>query len=634
MVTVCCLLFASCTNLDDTNERLKNLEVEVSKNLPTGISVLKNKILIAEGGTSCIDFRINPSDALFNYDVTSDSCEIAIDCVGLTRAASNYITTPINYKLAKVEPLYNENGILLEGQYRAYITDLCQNKDYKEVLTIVLTVNKNKDEKIQLSSSAVEIEYSEDLAVFTEFSFKANENEEFVLKDVEAVVKGDNVIITTPYILSTKKLIANFGTNGVKVFVNNKEQISGETANDFSSPVRYTILSPYNETRLYTVTVKNTSLPVVIINTPDSAPITSKTDWTKNASITIRNTDGTIDYTNKELQIRGRGNSTWTYPKKPYALKLENKASILGMPKHKRWVLLANWMDRTLMRNDVAFQISKQTGLAWTPRGNFVEVVLNGKHVGNYYLCEQIKVDENRVNIAEMDESDTEGDAMTGGYLMELDVNYDEVNKFRSSVKNLPYMFKEPEEDVLQPTQLNYFKDYINKMETVLYADNWLDKREYVQYMNLDSFVDWWFVYELSMNGEPGWPKSSYMHKDRLGKLTAGPVWDFDYGTFTPNKYFYIKGAMYYGRLFTDPTFVSLVKSRWFQLKPKFETIPDYIRKTAENIKVSNEINIGLWPINSTINGDEKMTFEESIDRMIQAYTQKLEWMDKQITNM
>lgn len=306
------------------------------------------------------------------------------------------------------------------------------------------------------------------------------------------------------------------------------------------------------------------------------------------------------------------------------------------MPKHKRWVLLANWMDRTLMRNDIAFHISNLTGLDWTPRGKFVEVVLNGQHIGNYYLCEQIKVDKNRVNITEMKAKDIEGDALTGGYLMELDTYFDEVNKFKSAIKNLPYMFKDPDEDVLQSAQLTYFENYINTMEEKLYADNWLENRDYTEYMDLESFVDWWFVYELMMNGEPGHPKSTYMHKDRLGKLKAGPVWDFDWATLMPSKSnaWTIKSAIYYGRLFSDPQFVVLVKERWALYKAKFETVPDYIRSVAASIKDSNEIDSEMWPLTSTVNGDKDLSFDEAVERLIEAYTKKISFMDSQIESL
>lgn len=396
----------------------------------------------------------------------------------------------------------------------------------------------------------------------------------------------------------------------------------------------------YHATRTASLANESTGLARVLINTPDNVNITTK-EWLENpSSIAILNPDGSVDYEASDISIKGRGNSTFLYPKKPYAIKLSKKAEILGMKEHKSWVLLANWMDRTLMRNDVAFQIAKQTGLDWTPNGKFVEVIMNGTHIGNYYLCEQIKVNKNRVNIKEMKATDLSGDAITGGYLMELDTYYDEVNKFRPTISNLPYMFKEPDEEVLQPAQLEYFQNYINEMEEKLYADDWLSNREYADYMDLASFVDWWFVYELSMNAEPCQPKSSYMHKDRLGKLKAGPVWDFDWATFRPSQAssYQIDNAIYYGRLFSDPTFVALVKERWTQHKSGFDGIEAYIRSVAAKVKASNEIDKAMWPMSAhsagSVNGDKDMTFDEAVERMISAYNAKLSWLDTQITKM
>lgn len=396
----------------------------------------------------------------------------------------------------------------------------------------------------------------------------------------------------------------------------------------------------YHATREASLSSESTGLPVVFINTPDNVTVPNTTDWLSKSSIVILNTDGTVDYESNDLQIKGRGNSTWSMPKKPYALKLNEKSEVLGMKKHKRWCLLANWMDRTLIRNDVAFQIARQTQLSWTPSGKFVELILNGSHVGNYYLCEQIKVDKNRLNITEMKSSDINGDALTGGYLMEIDTYFDEVNKFYSGTRNLPYMFKEPDEDVLQAEQLAYFQDYVNTMESYLYDDNWLVNREYANYMDLGSFVDWWFVYELAMNYEPGHPKSSYVHKDRLGKLKAGPVWDFDYATFIPenaNEYC-VKNAIYYGRLFNDPVFVSEVKTRWANYKASFDQIPTYIRNVAAKIEKSNDVDYIMWPLSAfssgAVNGDADLSFNDAIERLITAYTTKLDWLDSEITSM
>lgn len=375
-----------------------------------------------------------------------------------------------------------------------------------------------------------------------------------------------------------------------------------------------------------------TGLPVVIVNTYNSAPITSNTDWLVGAEMTIVNPDSTIDYQGT-LSIKGRGNSTWDYPKKPYALKLDKRESILGMKKHKRWCLLANWRDRTMMRNAVALEISRNTDLAWTPNGKFVEVILNGKHMGNYYLCEQIKVDENRVNITELDPFVTEGEGITGGYIFELDTHYDELYKFHSATMNFPWMFKDP--DDVNEAQFNWAQNYVNEMEDALYDDVKFANRKFADYMNLESFVDVWFVNELAMNGEYVWPKSCYMYKDSNGKMTAGPVWDFDYGTFISRKTSEFRSMnLYYPRLFEDPQFVAQVKTRWSQFKPAFETkIPAFIDATKLLLEKSAELNAPMWPIGGAKkpNGDEELTFDDAVTRLKEVYIAKLNWLDLQI---
>ena len=144
---------------------------------------------------------------------------------------------------------------------------------------------------------------------------------------------------------------------------------------------------------------------------------------------------------------------------------------------------------------------------------------------------------------------------------------------------------------------------------------------------------------ELSGIWEPNHPKSCYMHKDKGGKLTAGPVWDFDWETYVPMNWFRIKDALYYGRLFQDPKFRSVVKERWVKLSDDFRTLPDFIRSEAEYIRGSEKMNHQMWPIRanvigSFINGDETMTFEDAVERMISSYEDKLNWMDKQIDRL
>ena len=592
---------------------------------PTSLCILTNKIKLAQGCTVNVEFRVNPSNACFNYDVTSPDCEISLDMLGET-TKSSYVTAPTYYKLTKVEQVYNEMGIKKEGQYRAHIADLGLSMDYDELVSLVLTIKNGYGEKAQLSSSAMEIAYSSEL--ITEFKFLQANNPQ-LLADATATIEGNNITILTPFILDASAMIATFTTSGASAYVEGQKQESGVSVQDFTQPVKY-----YVDKNEYIVTIKKSELPVVFIDTPGGTAINSKTVWTADTKITIYNPDGSVDYTDDKLNIRGRGNSTWGYPKKPYALKLDKKASILGMPKHKRWVLLANWMDRTLLRNATAFEISRKTGLAWTPRGQFVEVVLNGRYIGNYFLCEQIKIDENRVNIKEMKATDISGEAVTGGYLMELDVYFDEVNKFKSSVRNLPYMFKDPDEEVLQAEQLAYMQNYVNTFESVLYANNWLENRDYEDYIDIDSYIDMWFVFELAVNGEPNHPKSTYCYKDRGGKMYAGPVWDFDWATFRPVTGYSTRYALYYGRLFSDPEFVAEVKARWAACKPGFTSVLNYIDTVSEQLEVSNTLNLSMWPISSTVNGDESLPYDDAITRFKNAYETRLNWLDSAINNL
>lgn len=379
------------------------------------------------------------------------------------------------------------------------------------------------------------------------------------------------------------------------------------------------------------------SLPKVYITTPNGVGITSKTTWVEDATIRIIDENGNEDL-NASTCIRGRGNTTWTYPKKPYALKLDKKAEVLGMPKHKRWVLLANWMDRTLLRNDVAFEIARRI-MEWAPRGRFVEVYLNDVHQGNYYLCEHIKVDENRVNIGKLDEDSDMNDPETisGGYILEYDeyAQRDEPNFFWSKIVDTddgtPIAIKEPDEEVItshnHPAFL-YIKNYVHHIEDLLEADKDVHTRwkEIEELIDVTSYIDYWFIHELTSNLEPNQPRSCYMYKKRGGKLYAGPIWDFDWGTFNPNyKYFNIKSTLWYSYLFKYPEFKSAVKLRWAELENVFKDIDQYIDRIAEMVHESNAMNLEMWPISSTVNGDESLTYDEAIERMRAAYRYRIE---------
>lgn len=547
--------------------------------------------------------------------------------------------------------------------------------------------------------------------VFTSFSFEAKNNAGKIL-DKKLVFNGsatrpvDNTaeVLTIddgtimgciPYLYNFKLKPTFEVAEGMTVTVGGTSQVSGESEQDFSKPVIYTV-SNGTESRDYTVKVTNSGLPVVVLTQSGGGSeswaeaginVRSKdADWVETDKMAVYNADGSVDMKEASCGIRLRGNSTQKFPKKPFAMKLVSKASVLGMPKHKRWVLLANWMDRTMLRNVVAFEVAHQTenayadGLGWNPHGYSVEVIMDGRHVGNYFLCEQIKIDGDRVDIKDCIE-DIIGDGNTNptmadcGYLLEFDDNYDEVDKFRTG-RGLPCMFKD-EVSKYSSDIYNQVKARIEAVESNLEAGNY--EAAYND-LDINSVIDYFFVQELTFNDEYKHPKSVYMLIDGDGKLTAGPVWDFDWQTFVnydqvqamnskyggtyscrnTNEWLYGKSKlaedsflpwddpdyindqpyMWYPLLFKDANFRARVQERWVVIYPQLLNVVDKIDEFAAQNKVSEQYNSAMWPlvslknsVGSAFNGDEDMSFNEAIATMKQAYTDRLNWMNMQITS-
>lgn len=498
---------------------------------------------------------------------------------------------------------------------------------------------KTEDETLHLAVSSRGLTgYSIDFRL----KFQQMRVEQLSLDGNPATIDIQNQVLkfTFPAVFDFSHLKITYKLSGGSLFQNGKEILSNQFIDLTQN--RSLTLTEGNSQKEYQVEFVSTGLPVVQITTPNNASITSKEVWMEGADLKIYLGNRTESFSGA-TSIRGRGNSTWWYNKKPYALKLEKKSEILGMPKHKRWVLLAQWKDRTLLRNDAAFWLSRQTGLDYTVRGQFVDVILNGKFLGNYYLCEQIKVDKNRVNVIEMDAGEDDPEKITGGYLLELDTYYDEVNKFRSVYYNLPYMFKEPDEETLSEAGFSYLKNYVDELEAILKDEERVKNHEYEKLLDVDSTIDWFFVHELATNDEPYsyWPEvgphSCYMHKDRGGKLIFGPVWDFDYHGFTPDRAqrWVCDNALYYKALVKDEKYRERMLERWELLKPKFVGLLAYLDQQVQYIRLSEEVNHKLWPIvNNSDNGDESLSHENAVERMKKAFQTKLEWMSYNLKNL
>lgn len=505
-------------------------------------------------------------------------------------------------------------------------------------------------------------------------------------------IGADSITGCIPYLYDFKLKPTFAVPSGMTVTVNGAEQASGESEQDFSKPVTYTV-SNGTESRSYTVEVTNSGLPVAVLEHeggsmewPEAGMnIRAKDeDWPENDHFTLYNADGTVDVERALCGARLRGNSTQNFPKKPFALKFDEKVGPQGMPTDKRWELLANWMDRTMLRNAVAQDVAHRTanaladGLGWNPHGVSVELIINGRHVGNYYLIEKVKIDADRIDIKDCYEDVVDGGnadpaVADCGYLLEFDDAMDEVNCFRTG-RGLPVMFKDevPENGTL----FNAVKDKIESIEAYIEAGNY--SAAYEQ-LDINSVIDYFLVQELTFNNEYKHPKSVYMYIDGVGKLTAGPVWDFDWQTFIiPDQvrayggnyvdqlrnvdewlyggsklaertvpilgeYDYANDMpyMWYPLLFKDAAFRSKVQERWNSIYPVLLQVLDEIDRLAEQNRVSDRFNSAMWPttrdlkntVGAAFNGDEEMSFDEAIQSMKKAYADRLEWMNTQIVS-
>ena len=401
--------------------------------------------------------------------------------------------------------------------------------------------------------------------------------------------------------------------------------------------------------------VAETKIPVVTIETENHATINDKENYI-NCSVII-NDDGKL-YTDGTPfsgsgRIRGRGNSTWIMPKKPYKIKLDNKAKLLGMSTDNEWVLLANYSDRSLLRNSTAFEISRIVGMDWTPRSRNVELYLNNTYLGVYQLAEHVKVSEERCNLNLVDVSATETADLQADYLMELDFHFDASHQFHTSYASLPLMFKNPETP--NEAQFEYVRSCFNRAEAVLYGDSFLDPEAgYSQYIDVDSFLKYYIVQELSKNCDGNMRGSCYLALKGDGKVYQPFVWDFDIALGNCNYIdsqqgasstgpdgWYIKTCSpWFNRFFLDPTFVSALKQKWNTLKPQLDKLPDFIQEQVNQMKYAIGRNFSStgtggagWSIHGEIwpNYEDRGSYDAEVRFLKNFITTRLHWLDEHI---
>ena len=393
-------------------------------------------------------------------------------------------------------------------------------------------------------------------------------------------------------------------------------------------------------------------LPLVVINTVDAVEPYDKVNDIA-SYVRIINTDHS--YVMDSATTRLRGNASTQFPKKPYRIKFDSKQQPLDAPaKAKKWTLINNYGDKTLMRNLLAFHISQQMGMPYTPYGKAVDVILNGEYKGCYQLCDQIEVNKNRVNIDEMEDTDISGEALTGGYLWEIDAYAYEEKSWFNSNHNIPVTIKSPDEDDITPEQSQYIRDFFNAMEADVYGNHFAHPDNgWRRLLDAETFLKHFLIGELSGNTDTYW--SVYQYKKRgEQKAYTGPVWDFDiafdndYRTYPLNnktEFVCFDGGSMAGSM---GTFVRQVILNDSQTMPELRKIWDkarhngidavslcaWIDSIANEIDRAQTLTFMRWNI---LNSKEHMnpvargSYAAEVAYLKEFVTKRVEWMDKRL---
>jgi hypothetical protein len=416
----------------------------------------------------------------------------------------------------------------------------------------------------------------------------------------------------------------------------------------------------------------SSNLPIIVIDTkgiqiPDEPKIEATMRIIDNGSGKRNNINDPFNSYNGKIGIEIRGQSSQMFDKKQYGIETrddsgsDNAVSLLGMPAESDWVLNANYLDKTFMRNILAYKLFNDFG-RYASRTRFCEVVLNGEYIGLYILQEKIKRDKNRVNIAKLEPNEISGDDLTGGYIIRIDKTESTdlywsspFLPYAGSLFPIKYQYYYPDEKEIVTEQKYYIKDYVTNFERVINSSDYNNPFvNYIDYIDIDSFVDLFLLNEFTKSTD-AYRISSYFHKNadsKGGKLTAGPPWDFDISLGVANyrdgynpsgwqvyaeKTILWEIPFWCEKMFNDPIFRNKFMKRWNELKNNIlnpDTINKYIDKTVSETDEAVTRNFGkwkilgqyVWPNYNTFN-----TYAEEISYLKDWIRQRWNWIDSQI---
>lgn len=464
-------------------------------------------------------------------------------------------------------------------------------------------------------------------------------------------------------------LIPEFVTDGETVLVNGQPVVSGQTAISFADDFDLVVKAENGDENTYRVSFNcpqiNTELPVIRIHIPVSS-ITDKKTYRKTKFDIYRPGSGEGRWTasDAEIEIRGRGNSTWGLPKKPYRIKFPEKFSPIGLnhAKAKSWVLLAHDMDKSLLRNHLGFELSRilfsssekyhdEAALDFTPCSQMVNVYSEDNYHGVYQMSDQMEVAKGRIDLDKLVAADgSDPVKITGGHLIETNIHHDEPYpvSFTSS-KGIYMDHKYPKDDDMDISQYKYIEDFIRKAEAALYSSNFTDPvNGWRKWFDEKTLADFIIVKEFA--GDMDGYTSTYFYKRRgVDKIFFGPVWDLDKGwnndKRTPHgntlnqlmiySGFYMPPYInpdWFHRFWQDAEFRQFVGRRWASKKEQLKSkVLSELDEKPKQMRKAIAANFSVWDFYYQYSDEANMparTYELEIQRMKDLTVQRAALLD------
>lgn len=510
-------------------------------------------------------------------------------------------------------------------------------------------------------------------------------------KDLKFTYDGDTKTFSSMYLKwidrdEPEMMIPNFETNGAKVLVNGNEVVSGKTKLSFADDFIMTVVAESGIKNEYKISLNCPQInrELAVLHFKPEVEITSKDDYVDTEIQLYDKTPGATGegWWNSDeqgtVEMRGRGNSTWILPKKPFRIKFPKKFSPIGLnhAKEKSWTLLAQDMDKSLIRTHIAFEYSKilynpsesyhhEKAVLFTPASKYVNVYItgyytdvstgvrsykDGEYLGVYQMSDQVEQAPGRIEVEDLEASDgADPTKITGGYVIETDLHE---GTHYSALKRIKMSYKYPKDDDCDPAQYEYITKFINEAERVLYSENFKDPvNGWRKYFDEKTLADFIIIKEFV--GDLDGYTSTYMYKRRgVDKLFFGPIWDCDKGWDNDKRvpqwnYPPLESLMIYAgfwmpeyvsydwfqRLWEDETLRQFVADRWASKKAELQAVTEKVlEETPVKMGKAIEANFEVWPFYYQFSDEAKMpaeTYTKELERIKELSEKRAALLDR-----